>query len=112
MLVGRTMEYALPVNWELRAVPRGVRQASVAPDGGGVSWEGLYGYVGVGIGETTALGSTIPAQKSVPDGVNEQGLYAGLLYLPSFAEYQDEARSPAERLWTAPGLDDTSGCCS
>ena len=51
-------------------------------------------------------------QKSVPDGVNEQGLYAGLLYLPSFAEYQDEARSPAERLWTAPGLDDTSGCCS
>src|SRR6266545_4464283 len=98
VLVGRTMEYALEVNWELRAVPRGVRQASLAPGGDGLRWEGRFGYVGIGIGETSALGSTIPAQQSVPDGVNEQGLYAGLLYLPTFAGYQDPAGVAADRL--------------
>jgi choloylglycine hydrolase len=97
VLVGRTMEYALEVNWELRAVPRGVRQASLAPGGGGLCWESRYGYVGIGIGATSALGSMIP-QQSVPDGVNEQGLYAGLLYLPTFAGYEDPAGVPAGRL--------------
>jgi penicillin V acylase-like amidase (Ntn superfamily) len=32
VLIGRTMEYALPVNWEWRAVPQGIRQTSTAPD--------------------------------------------------------------------------------
>src|ERR1022692_4533687 len=77
VLVGRTMEYSLDVNWELRAVPRRVAQASSAPDGDGLSWSGSYGYVGMGSGETAALGATIPRQPSVPDGVNEAGLYAG-----------------------------------
>ena len=98
MLVGRTMEYALDVNWELRAIPRGVRQSSILPEGEGLGWEGRYGYVGMGIGETTAVGFTIPSQPSVPDGVNEQGLYAGLLYLPTYAEYQDPEGTPRDRL--------------
>jgi choloylglycine hydrolase len=98
VLVGRTMEYALDVNWELRAVPRGVRQTSAAPHGDGLSWTGVHGYVGIGVAETTAFGMTIPSQPSVPDGVNEQGLYAGLLYLPSFAEYEEPGGVAAERL--------------
>jgi choloylglycine hydrolase len=98
VLVGRTMEYSLDVNWELRAVPRGVQHTSIAPDGEGLSWTGSHGYVGMGIGETTAFGMTIPRQASVPDGVNEAGLYAGLLYLPSFAEYEPAEGVPAERL--------------
>jgi choloylglycine hydrolase len=98
VLVGRTMEYSLDANWELRAVPRGVGQTSSAPDGKGLSWTGSHGYVGMGIGETTAFGSTIPSQPSVPDGVNEAGLYAGLLYLPTFAEYEPVEGVPSERL--------------
>jgi choloylglycine hydrolase len=98
VLVGRTMEYALEVNWELRAVPRGVSQTSSAPSGPGLSWTGSQGYVGIGVGETTAFGVTIPRQSSVPDGLNEAGLYAGLLYLPTFAEYEPSEGVASERL--------------
>jgi choloylglycine hydrolase len=98
VLIGRTMEYSLDVNWELRAVPRGVEHASSAPDGAGLSWTGVHGYVGMGVGETTAFGMTIPRQASVPDGVNEAGLYAGLLYLPTFADYESAEGVPSERL--------------
>jgi len=98
VLIGRTMEYALEVNWELRAVPRGVVQTSTAPDGPGLSWQGTHGYVGIGVGETDAFGSTVPRQESVPDGVNEEGLYAGLLYLPTFADYEDATGVPPSRL--------------
>jgi choloylglycine hydrolase len=98
VLVGRTMEYSLDINWELRAVPRGNAQSSGLPDGPGLSWPGRYGYVGTGIGATATAGLTSPSLPSVPDGVNEQGLYAGLLYLPSFAEYQDPAGVPRGRL--------------
>jgi choloylglycine hydrolase len=98
VLVGRTMEYALDINWELRAVPRGVRQSSMLPDGPGLTWQGRYGYVGTGSGETIVGGTSIPAQASVPDGVNEQGLYAGLLYLPSYAEYEDPAGAARSEL--------------
>jgi choloylglycine hydrolase len=98
VLIGRTMEYALPVNWEWRAIPRGVRQVSVAPDGDGLGWEGSHGYVGIGNGETRSFGLTIPPQSGVPDGINEAGLYAGLLYLPGFAEYESPRGVPADRL--------------
>jgi choloylglycine hydrolase len=98
VLVGRTMEYALPVNWEWRAVPRGVAQTSTAPDGNGVAWVGTHGYVGIGNGATTSFGRSLPAQPGIPDGVNEVGLYAGLLYLPTFAEYEDPHDVPSERL--------------
>jgi choloylglycine hydrolase len=98
VLVGRTMEYALPVEWEWRAVPRGVRQASTAPDGEGVSWVGSHGYVGIGSGETTSFGQTLPAQPGIPDGVNDAGLYAGLLYLPTFAGYESPGGVPGEHL--------------
>ena len=98
VLVGRTMEYALPVNWEWRAVPRGVRQTSIAPDGDGLAWVGSHGYVGIGNGETTAFGHTLRAQAGIPDGINEEGLYAGLLYLPTFAEYESPNDVPPDRL--------------
>lgn len=99
VLVGRTMEYSLDVNWELRAFPRGVEHSGSAPAGArGLSWSGAHGYVGMGIGETTAFGMTIPTQVSVPDGVNEVGLYAGLLYLPTFAEYEPIDGVANERL--------------
>ena len=98
VLIGRTMEYALPVVWEWRAVPRGVRQTSGGPNGAGVSWVGSHGYVGIGNGETTAFGQTLPAQSGIPDGVNEAGLYAGMLYLPTFADYESPTGVADDRL--------------
>jgi choloylglycine hydrolase len=92
------MEYAIPINWEWRAVPRGVRQASTAPGGDGLAWEGTQGYVGIGNAETTSFGQTLPAQSGIPDGVNEAGLYAGLLYLPTFAEYENPQGVSDDRL--------------
>jgi choloylglycine hydrolase len=98
VLVGRTMEYALDINWELRAVPRGVQQSSTLPDGPGLTWQGRYGYAGTGAGETAIARQVMPSQAAVPDGVNEHGLYAGLLYLPSYAEYEDPAGAGRSRL--------------
>jgi choloylglycine hydrolase len=54
--------------------------------------------VGIGVGDTSTFGMTLPSQRSVPDGVNEAGLYAGLLYLPTFAEYQPVQGVSNERL--------------
>jgi choloylglycine hydrolase len=56
--------------------------------------------VGIGNGKTTSFGQTIPARTGVPDGVNEAGLYAGLLYLPGFAEYESPEGFPGDRLVT------------
>jgi choloylglycine hydrolase len=98
VLVGRTMEYALPVNWEWRVVPRGISQASAAPEGEGACWTGTHGYVGIGNGETVVFGHTLPALPSVSDGVNEVGLYAGLLYLPTFAAYESPLDVATDRL--------------
>lgn len=41
---------------------------------------------------------TIPALPGVPDGVNGADLYAGLLYLPTFAEYESPQGVPSDRL--------------
>ena len=48
--------------------------------------------------DTSTAGLSVPEQPWVPDGVNDQGLYAGLLYLPSFADYEDPSDVPDDRL--------------
>lgn len=78
VIVGRTMEFALDLGWRLLMVPRGAGFTGTAPSGAGRSWSAEHGFVGV-----SALG-----RNSATDGINEAGLYAGLLYLPGFASYQ------------------------
>ncbi|MBI5230850.1 MAG: linear amide C-N hydrolase [Coriobacteriales bacterium] len=87
VVIGRSMEYALPANWDLVVAPRGAKGGSLGPDGPGICWKTRYGYAGIALGETTLFGATTPAQAGVTDGVNERGLYVGLLYLPGFTEY-------------------------
>ena len=98
VVIGRSMEYALPVNWDLVVVPRGTAGSSVGPDGQGVQWVGEYGYAGIGLGETTAFGITIPAQNGLQDAVNEAGVYVGELYLPGFTAYASTEGVAAEKL--------------
>jgi choloylglycine hydrolase len=81
VIIGRTMEFALDLGWRLLIVPRGASFTGTGPAGAGRSWSARYGFVGVG-----ALG-----RSSATDGVNEAGLYAGLLYLPGYASYQSVA---------------------
>jgi choloylglycine hydrolase len=79
VIVGRTMEFAADLGWRLLVVPRGTELTGTAPDGPGRRFTAKHGFTGVG-----ALG-----RLSATDGLNEAGLYAGLLYLPGYARYED-----------------------
>jgi choloylglycine hydrolase len=98
VVVGRSMEYALPLNWDLVVTPRGVKGGSSGPGGPGVQWDTKYGYAGIALGKTTAFGATTAAQPGVSDGCNEAGLFAGALYLPGFTRYPSAEGVPAEQL--------------
>lgn len=100
VVIGRTMEYPVAVPWELLVVPAGQAGRSAAPDGEGKAWTVSHGHVGIGIGQGTLFGGKIevPEQPSVTDGVNQAGLYAGLLNLPSYTRYQSTDGVSAEDL--------------
>jgi choloylglycine hydrolase len=97
VVVGRSMEYAIPMNWDLVVTPRGTKGGSFGPDGPGVQWVTKYGYAGIALGKTTAFGITNDAQQGVSDGSNEAGLFAGVLYLPGFTQYPSPEGIPAEQ---------------
>jgi choloylglycine hydrolase len=88
VVIGRTMEFALDLGWRLLVIPRGTELTGTAPDGPGHSFSAEHGFVGVG-----ALG-----RPSATDGINDAGLYAALLYLPGYAEYQPDDGVPAGQL--------------
>jgi len=86
-VVGRTMEFGLPLNSQLTIVPRNLAIKAVGPDGNagtGLAYTTKYGVVGMN-------GLGLP---DLVDGMNEKGLYAGLLFFPGLAEFQDVG--PAE----------------
>lgn len=62
------------------AIPRGVTYTSTGPAGPGMSWTTKYGVVGM-----DAIGNP----QYLTDGMNEAGLYAGVLYMPGYADYED-----------------------
>jgi choloylglycine hydrolase len=93
-VIGRTMEFAQDLGWRLLVVPRGSEFAGTAPGGAGHRWSARHGFVGV-----SALG-----RWSATDGVNDAGLYAGLLYLPGFASYQSHDGVAAGELVSADEL--------
>ncbi|MCI2959105.1 linear amide C-N hydrolase [Agromyces atrinae] len=90
--VGRTMEFPDMLGAKLTVIPRGLTLTSTAPSGAGVSWTTRYGVVGMdAIGQAQLL----------TDGMNEAGLYAGALYMPGFASYEqpgDDAGSTLDVL--------------
>jgi choloylglycine hydrolase len=80
VVVARTVEWALSdaQHNKILIVPRDKMFVGQTPDGyNGLSWKGKYGFVTL-----TAYG-----QPYGPDGLNEEGLYVGVYYLPDFAEY-------------------------
>jgi len=80
VVVGRTVEWSLSdaQHYRLALFPRNKAYVSQAPDGAkGMAWTGRYGFLSM-----TAYG-----QDYGPDGMNEEGLYVGMYYLPGYADY-------------------------
>ena len=86
-VVARTIEWAGGDLGSLRVVvPRGYTQQSATPDStGGLRFQARYGYVGL----------AVERPEYVAEGLNEQGLSAGLFYFPQYGSY--EAYDPALR---------------
>jgi choloylglycine hydrolase len=86
---GRTMEWgAFDLHSRLVVVPRGHEFTGHTPDGkAGLTWRGRHGAVALDALEKDLL----------TDGMNEQGLVVGVLYLPGFAEYQPYEPDTAAR---------------
>lgn len=77
-VVGRSMEFAAPMNSLAIMHPRGEVFKSTAPGGkAGITWTGKYGFVGI-----TSMGKA-----GFNDGMNEKGLSIGFLWMPG-TKYQ------------------------
>ena len=76
----RTIENAtepLPSHWVV--IPRGHKIQSFTPTGrNGLSFEAKYGV----------LGLTVVREEFIAEGINEEGLSAGLFFFPDYGSYQ------------------------
>jgi choloylglycine hydrolase len=79
VIVGRSMEFELDLQSRLFVHPRGEKRVSDSPSGKGLQWVSKYGFV-----SANAVGLD-----TVVDGLNENGLSVGFLWLPESTEYQD-----------------------
>jgi choloylglycine hydrolase len=73
---------------KITVLPRGYEGTGTGQHGSGLRWTSEYGVVGM-----NAFGQP----GTLTDGMNEKGVYAGLLYMPGFCEYTAaEGADPAE----------------
>ena len=76
----RTIENAtepLPSHWVV--IPRGHKIQSFTPSGrNGLSFEAKYGIIGL----------TVVREEFIAEGINEEGLSAGLFFFPDYGSYQ------------------------
>jgi choloylglycine hydrolase len=87
IIIGRSMEFAVDLKYDVVVVPRNKVYVSPAPDEKeGLSWKTRYGYVGIG---------SFGMEYGLSDGMNEKGLAVGLLWFESDMKWQDVA--PGER---------------
>lgn len=97
VVVGRTVEWALsnahlndilvvPRNKKFRGLPQESLQCK--------EWTGKYGFITM-----TAYG-----QDFGPDGLNENGLYVGVYYLPNYADYAQYSVEDAKKSLSLGGL--------
>ena len=85
-IVARTIEWGgSDLNSQYVIVPRGYTQQSYIPGGvkGGMTFTAKYGYVGL----------SVEQEEFVAEGLNEEGLSAGLFYFPGYGLYEDYSES-------------------
>jgi len=90
VVVSSTVEWALndAQHNKILVVPRNKQFKGQTPQGyNGKAWTGKYGFVTL----------TAYDQPYGPDGLNEEGLYVGVYYLPGFAEYALYDSTKAEK---------------
>lgn len=88
ILVGRSMEFGMPLDSAVMIAPRGLTLSSTGPGGKpGLEWKVKHGFVAANF-----LGID-----AASDGLNEAGLSVGALLLPGFAQYQQAGPDDASR---------------
>jgi choloylglycine hydrolase len=89
IIVGRSMEFAVDLKYDVIVVPRNKALVSPASDGKeGLSWKTRYGYVGIG---------SFGMEYGISDGMNEKGLAIGTLWFESDMKWQDVAPGEMKR---------------
>ena len=81
-VVARTIEWGgSDLNSRYAIVPRGYTQSSYVPGGkkDGMTFTARYGFVGL----------SVEQEEFVTEGLNEEGLSAGLFYFPGYGRYED-----------------------
>lgn len=78
VVVGRTMEFPNALGTNITLLPRGFRGVGTGRDADGLTWTAQHGLVGM---------DAFDLPGTLTDGMNERGLYAGLLYMPGFCQY-------------------------
>ena len=89
-VLARTIEWGgSDLNSRYVIVPRGYTQQSYVPGGtkGGLTFTAKYGYVGLAVEQ----------EEFVAEGLNEEGLSAGLFYFPGYGRYEDYAEADKAR---------------
>lgn len=78
VIIGRTLEFGPSLKSELVTSPKGQTFSNTTPEGKeSLSWQGKYGFVYL----------NFFGQDHTIDGMNDQGLSIGLLYLPGYTDY-------------------------
>lgn len=102
VIVGRTMEFPTLMDASLVVIPRRFEMQSYAPgDQPGHRWTARYGAVGI---DAFPQADPNTGGYSWTDGVNEAGVYVGLLYHPEFCQFSSPDGIPAERLMSPAHL--------
>lgn len=80
-VLARTIEWGgSDLNSQYIIVPRGYTSQSYTPGGiNGMKFTSKYGYVGLAVEQ----------KDFIAEGLNEEGLSAGLFYLPQYGKYED-----------------------
>jgi choloylglycine hydrolase len=85
---GRTLEFGFDLKSDVIVIPKGARIIGSTPNGShGISYTTKYGMLGA-----NAVGLPV-----IIDGINDQGLYAGIFYFPGYASYPDASEENATR---------------
>jgi len=86
---GRTVEFGIPLEFDMAVVPRGYAFVGQTPLGDGKKWTSKYGAAGV----------IVFGNLGIMDGINEKGLAIGAFYFPTEAEYtQTTAANQAQSM--------------
>ncbi len=105
VVVGRTMEFPTDMGTKVTVLPVGYEGTGIGPDGApGKTWTATHGVVGM-----DAFG--LPG--ALTDGMNQAGVYAGLLYMPGFCDYTPvEGADPSSSMSIVDAVAFVLGTCA